>query len=144
MEKRHAYQVRINPYLHRYAKNHLGKDGTSTSSHWYRAAPATGDLLIDDFSQEFHRFTKLRHKKELKFGIGSHAPYDEWIEIEVRLKANKTMICPAVRAHNDEVHLDPYKHLTKGFDEEFQHVDAIRFSFTNTRPYCDVRLVANK
>ena len=72
--------------------------------------------------------------------MGPHAPYDEWVEIEVRLKANKDMISPAVRVHNDEVRLDPYKHTTKGFDEDFKHVDAICFSFNNMRPYCDVRL----
>ena len=138
----HAYQVRINPYLHREAKKHLGKDDTSNSSHWYRAAPAAGDLLMDDFSQEFHRFTKLKHKGELKFGMGPHAPYDEWVEIEVRLKATKDMISPAVRVHNDEVRLDPYKHATKGFKEDFEYVDAVCFSFNNMRPYCDVRLVA--
>ncbi len=42
MGKWHAYQVRINPYLHGEAKNHLGKDDTSNASHWYRAAPTDG------------------------------------------------------------------------------------------------------
>jgi hypothetical protein len=136
-----ACQVRINPYLIKKAKKHLGKDDTSNSGHWYRAAPAAGDLLMDDFSQEFHRFTKLKHKGELKFGMGPHAPYDEWVEIiEVGLKANKDMICPTVRVHNDEVRLDPFKHTTKGFDENFQHVDAVCFSFNNMRPFYDVRL----
>ena len=55
---------------------------------------------------------------------------------------SKDMIYPAVRVHNDEVRLDPYKYTTKGFNEDFQHVDAICFSFNNRRPYCDVRLVA--
>ncbi len=68
---------------------------------------------MDDYSQEFHRFTKLNHKRGLKFGMGPHAPYDEWIEIEVRLKASKDMIYFTVRVHNDEVRLDPYKHATK-------------------------------
>jgi len=72
--------------------------------------------------------------------MGPHAPYDEWVEIEVRLKANKDTNCPTVRAHNHEVRLDPSKHTTKGFDEDFQHVDAVLFSFNNMRPYCDVRL----
>ena len=72
--------------------------------------------------------------------MGPHAPYDEWVVTEIRLKAKKDMICPAVRVHNDEVLLDPYKHLTKGFDEDFEYVDAVCFSFNNTRPYCDVRL----
>jgi hypothetical protein len=49
MEKWHAYQVRINPYLHREAKNHLGKDDTINSSHWYRTARAEGGLLMDDY-----------------------------------------------------------------------------------------------
>jgi hypothetical protein len=76
---------------------------------------------MDDFSQEFHRFTKLKHKGELKLGMGPHAPYNEWVEIEVRLKMIKDtkMICPAVRVHNDEVRLDPLKHAPKGFDEDF-------------------------
>ncbi len=140
MGKWHAYQVRINPYLHREAKKHLGKDDTSNSRHWYRAVSAEGHLLMDEYSQEFHRFTKLKHKGELKFGMGPHAPYDEYFEIEVRLKANRDTISPVVRVHNEEVRLDPYKHMTKGFDEDFQYVDAICFSFNNTRPYCDVRL----
>ena len=38
--------------------------------------------------------------------MGPHASYDELIEIEVRLKASKDMICPAVRVVNDEVRLD--------------------------------------
>jgi hypothetical protein len=46
----HAYQVRIDPYLHRDAKKHLGKNDTSNSSHWYRAAPAEGDMLMDHYS----------------------------------------------------------------------------------------------
>jgi hypothetical protein len=103
---------RINPYLHREAKKHLGKDDTRNSSHWYHAAPADGGMLMDDFSQEYHRFTKIKEKGEL----GPHAPYDEWIEIEVRLKMRNNMIYPAVRVHNDEVRLDPYKHVTTGFD----------------------------
>ncbi len=59
-------------------------------------------------------------------------------------KDTKT-ICPAARVHNDEVRLDPYKHTTKGFDEDFYHVDGTFFSFNNMRSYCDVRLeiVAN-
>ncbi len=65
MGKWHAYQVRINPYLHREAKTHIGKDDASNYSHWYRAALAEEDLLMDDFSQEFHRFTKLKYKGEL-------------------------------------------------------------------------------
>ncbi len=78
--------------------------------------------------------------------MGPHAPYDEWVEVEVRLKMSKDMktICPAVRVHNDEVRLDPYKHLTKGFDEDFEYVDAVCFSFNNMRPYCDVRLITNE
>ncbi len=56
MGKWHAYHVRINPYLHKEARKHLGKDDTSNSSNWYRAAPAERDLLMDDFSQESHRF----------------------------------------------------------------------------------------
>jgi hypothetical protein len=141
----YAYHVRINPYLQREAKKHLGKDDTNTSSHWYRAAPAEGDLHMDDISQEFHRFTQLKRKGELKFGMGPHAPYDEYFEIEVRLKENKDMICSTVRVHNDELRLDPYKHLTKGFDEDFQHVNAVCFSFNTMRPYGNVRLdlVAN-
>jgi len=73
----HAYQVRIIPYLHKEARKHLGKDDTNKSSHWYRAVPAEGDLLMDGYRQEFHRFTKLKHKGELKFGMGPHAPFDE-------------------------------------------------------------------
>ena len=144
MGKWHAYHVRVNSHLHKKSKKHLGKDDTSNSSHWYRAAPAEGDLLIDDYCQDFHRFTKLKQKGELKFGMGPHAPFDEFFEIEVRLKANKNMICPAVRVHNDEVRLDPYKHATKGVDDDFEYVDAVCFSFNNMRPYCDVRLVANE
>ncbi len=74
--------------------------------------------------------------------MGPHAPYDEWVEIEVRLKMSKDMktICPAVREHNNEMRLNPYKHATKGFDEDFEHVDAVCFSLNNTRPYCNVML----
>ncbi len=139
----HAYQVRVNPYLHKEAKKHIGKGDTSNSSHWYRAAPADGDLLIDDYSQEFNRFSKIKHKGELKFGMGPHAPYDEWVDIEVRLKLrkNNNMMDASIRVHDDEVRLDPYKHVTKGFDTDFEHIDAVCFSFNNMRPYCDVRLV---
>ncbi len=72
--------------------------------------------------------------------MGPHAPYDEWVEIEVWLNANKNMICSAVRVHIDEVRLDHYTHTTKGFDVDFEHVDAVCFSFNNMRPYCDIRL----
>ena len=144
MGKWQAYQVRIIPYLHREAKRHLEKNDTRNYSHWYRAAPAAGDLLMDDFSQEFHRFTKLKHKGELKFGMGPHAQYDEWVDIEVRLKMSKDMISPTVPVHNDEVRLDHYKHTTKEFDDGFEYVDAVCFSFNNMRPCCDVRLVANE
>ena len=110
----HAYQVRINSYLHKEAKKHYVKDDRSNSSHWYRVAPAAGDLLMDYFSKEFHRFTKRNHSGELKFGMGPHAPYDAWLEIEVRMKANKDIICPAVRVHNDEVRLDPFQAYDEG------------------------------
>ena len=71
-----------------------------------------------------------------------HAPIDEWMEIKFRLKMSKDRktICPTVRVHNDKVHLDTYKHETKGFDEDFQHVDAMCLSIINMWPYCDVRL----
>jgi hypothetical protein len=45
----HAYQVRNNPHLHKEARKNLGKDDTNNCSHWYRAAPAEGDLLMDDY-----------------------------------------------------------------------------------------------
>ncbi len=91
---------------------------------------------MDDYSKELHRFTQLKHKGELKFGIGPHAPYNEWVEIEVRLKISKDMkmMHPTARVHNDEVRLDPYKHVTKGFIEDFQNVDAVCFNFNNMRP----------
>ncbi len=54
---------------------------------------------------------------------------------------NIKTICPAVRVHNDEMRLYPNTHTTKGFEEDFEHVDAVCFSFNNMRPYCDVRLV---
>ncbi len=76
--------------------------------------------------------------------MGPHAAYDEWMEKEFNLKRCKDneTICPAVCVHNDEVCLDSYKHLIKGFDENIQHVDAMRFSFNyNMRFYCDVRLM---
>jgi hypothetical protein len=68
--------------------------------------------------------------------MGPHAPYDEWIYIEVRLKMSKDMktVWPAVRVHNDDVRLEPYKHTTKGFDVEFEYMDAVCSSFNNTRP----------
>jgi hypothetical protein len=74
--------------------------------------------------------------------MGPHAPYDERVDIEVRLKMSRDMktICPAVRVHNEEVRLDPYKHTTKGFDDDFECVDAVCFSFNNMRSYYDVRL----
>jgi hypothetical protein len=77
--------------------------------------------------------------------MGPHAPDDEWVEIDARLKMSKDMktIYPAVRVHHDEVRLDPYKHTTKGFDENFEHVDAVCFSFNNMRSHCDIMLVAN-
>jgi hypothetical protein len=133
----------IDPHLHREAKKHLGKDNTSNSSRWYRAAPADGGLLMEDNSQEFRRVRKLKYKRELKFGMGLHTPYVEWVQIEVRLKTNNgnKTICPAVRVHNGEVRLDPYKHETKAFDENLQHVDAVCFSYNNMRPYCAVRFV---
>ena len=90
MGKWHAYQVRVNPHLHSEAKKHLGKDDKSNSSHWYRATPAAGDLLMDDFSQEFHRFTKLKHEGELKFRMRPHAPFDELVEIEVPIECAST------------------------------------------------------
>ncbi len=64
-------------------------------------------MLMDDYSQEFHRLKTIKHKGKLKFGMGPHAPYNEWVEIEVRLKVNKDAICPAVRVHSDEMRLDP-------------------------------------
>ncbi len=29
---------------------------------------------MDDYSQEFHRFIKIKYKGELKFGMSPHAP----------------------------------------------------------------------
>jgi len=116
MGKWHAYQVCINPYLHREAKKRLGKDDTSNSSHWYSPAPAEEDLLMEDYSQEFNRFTKLKHKGELKFRMGPHAPYDEWVEIELHLKLSKDM---------KMIQEDPYKDAIKGFNDDSEHVDAV-------------------
>lgn len=140
----HAYQVRINPYLHKDAKSQLGESDTSNSSFWYRSEPGAKGLLMDDYSQEFHRFTKLRHKGELKFGMGPHAPYDEWFDIEVHLKMeDDKQISSSVKVFNDKVELDSYKHVTKGFAAEFDHVDAVCLSFNNMRPYCDIRLTCD-
>ena len=85
----------------------------------------------------------MLYKGPQKYGIDPHAPYDEWVEIEVRLKLRKAKrtIDDAVRMHDDEVRLDPYKHVTKGFDENFEHVDVVCFNFNNMGPYRDVKLV---
>lgn len=138
-----AYQVRLYPYLHREAKRHIGADDSSNCSHWYRSQPGGRDCLMDDWAQTGDRdgFSKLRHRGELKFGMGPHSPFDEWFEIEISLRLDdKGRVCPRVRVHEDTVELDPYEHRTTGFLGGFEEVDAVCFSFNNMRPYCDVRL----
>ena len=67
------------------------------------------------------------------------------MDTEVRRTTNKgnNTTCPAVRVHKDEVRLDRYKHVTTGFDDELEYVDATCFSFNTTRPYCYVRMVVS-
>ncbi len=139
--KWHAYQVRIYPYLHKDAKFHIGSSDTSNCSFWYRDKPGPKNTLMDDWSQESHCFKKLKHKGELKFGMGPHAPYDEWFDIEIELKKNKDdNTFSSVQVHKDKVVLDPYKHETSGFNNNFDYVDAICLSYNNMRPYVDIQL----
>lgn len=145
MGKWNGYQIRIYPYLHKLAKNHIGESDTSNCSHWYREVPGNKDLLIDDYSQEFSRFKKLKHKGELKFGMGPHAPYDEWFDIEMDLSKNtKGIMEPIITVNGDKVVLDPYEHKTKGFDKEFTKIDTVCISFNNMRPYYNMRIKCNE
>ena len=41
---------------------------------------------MDDYSQDFQRSIKLRHRGAQKFSMGPHAPCEEWFEIDVNLK----------------------------------------------------------
>ena len=137
----HYWQVRINPHLHREAKTHIGADDASNSSYWYRETPGAEGTLIDDYSQDgVSGRKKLRHKGQLKFGMGPHAPFDQPVEVEFRLKSSGGRVRSSVRVGDDEVELDPYEHRTAGFGDEFTHVDAVCWSFNNMRPYCDVKL----
>lgn len=143
----HAYQVRVYPYLHRDAKNHIGANDTSNCSHWYRQRPGGQGRLIDDYSQEddMDGFKKLRHKGELKFPMGPHSPYDDWVDVCVYLERRDTdgMMHPEVRVHLDRVQLDPYEHKTDGFNTEFEFVDAIAISFNNMRPYGPIEIACD-
>ena len=137
----HAYQVRIYPYLHRDAKTHIGSSDTSNCSYWYRDTPGPKNTLMDDWSQESHRFKKLDHKGESKFGMGPHVEYGKWFEVEIKLKkGSDEMVSSSIRVHEDEVKLDPYKHATSGFSKPFLYVDAICLSYNNMRPYFDIQL----
>lgn len=137
----HYWQVRINPHLHREAKNHIGKDDASNSSFWYRETPGEKDTLIDDYSQDVASGRKkLKHAGQLKFGMGPHTPYDKEVDVEFCLKTSGGEVASSVRVGKDEVQLDPYEHKTSGFNDEFTHVDAVCWSFNNMRPYCDVKL----
>jgi hypothetical protein len=72
------------------AKRHIGEACTSNSSHWYRVTLEDEELLIDDYSQDFQRFSKIKQMEELKFGVGPHVRYDEWREVKVHVKCDKT------------------------------------------------------
>ena len=72
--------------------------------------------------------------------MGPHAPFDQPVEVEFRLKSSGGRVRSSVRVGDDEVELDPYEHRTAGFGDEFTHVDAVCWSFNNMRPYCDVKL----
>lgn len=139
--KWHAYQVRVYPYLHEDAKTHIGDSDTSNCSYWYRDEPGPENTLVDDWSQETHRFKKLKHKGDSKFGMGPHAPYNEWFDIEVELKKDvDDNMSSSIRVHKDKVVLDDYKHVTTGFSKPFEHIDAICLSYNNMRPYFDIQL----
>lgn len=140
MGKWHAYQVRCYPYLHREAVTHIGESDTSNNSYWYRDEPGPKNTFICDWSQMTHTFKKLKHKGELKFGMGPHSPYDEWVTVAIKLKKVKDMMHSSIKIHNNEIHLTPYKHLTSGFDNKFTKVDAYAISFNNMRPYYDLRI----
>eukprot|EP00873_Tetraselmis_striata_P043826 jgi/Tetstr1/464090/TSEL_008895.t1 len=139
----HVWQVRIYPYLHRDAKKHLGASDTSNCSYWYRYKPGGRECLVDDFSQDDDRdgFKKLRHRGQLKFGMGPHSPFDKDVDVEFKLRATgKSRIDSSVSVNRDAVDLDPYEHDTSGFPDDFTHVDAVCWSFNNMRPYCDIGL----
>nr|WRJ70019.1 hypothetical protein TetV2_00574 [Oceanusvirus sp.] len=139
----HVWQVRINPHLNKDAKKHIGASDTSNSSYWYREKPGGKECLIDDYSQDNDRdgFKKLRHDGELKFGMGPHSPFDEFVDVEFTLKmTDDDVVESSVKVHNDKVLLDKYQHKTSGFDDKFTHVDAVCWSFNNMRPYCDINL----
>ena len=137
----HYWQVRINPHLHREAKSHLGANDESNSSFWYRETPGAKDSLIDDYSQDgASGRKKLKHKGQMKFGMGPHAPYGEQVEVEFGLKMSGGKVSSSVRVGSDAVDLDPYEHKTSGFGDNFTHVDAVCWSYNNMRPYCDVTL----
>lgn len=138
-----GYQVRVYPYLHREAKNHIGKNDRSNCSYWYRNKPGGVDCLMDDYSQYKDRdgFKKLKHDGELKFGMGPHSPYDEFFDIAVRLKLEGAATMRSwIKVNDDEVELDPYEHDTAGFREDFEYVDAVCLSYNNMRPYVDINI----
>ena len=137
----HAYQCRIYPYLHKDAKHHIGESDTSNNSYWYRSTPGPKGTFTDDWSQESHRFVKLNHKGELKFGFGPHSPYDQWVDVELNLtKDRKGMMKSSLRVHDQTIDLDPYEHKTKGFKTPFDKIDAYSIGFNNMRPYYDLRI----
>ncbi|AUF82394.1 hypothetical protein TetV_302 [Tetraselmis virus 1] len=141
--KWHGYQVRIFPYLHKDAKEYIGANDRSNCSYWYRNEEGGDECLMDDYSQEKNRdgFTKLKHDGRLKFGMGPHSPFDEFIDVEVTLKMKKdNVIESSVKVHKDSVVLDSYKHETKDFGDDFKHVDAVCWSFNNMRPYVDIQM----
>lgn len=137
-----GFQVRIYPYLHRDAKSHTGGNDTSNCSYWYREKPGGDECLIDDYSQMDDRdgFKKLKHKQCLKFGMGPHAPFDEWFDVEVKLRRVDGKLHPVIRVHEEEVVLDAYEHKSKGFDTDFDKIDAVCISFNNMRPYCGLQI----
>lgn len=139
--KWHCYQARVFPYMHSDAKTHIGENDTSNSSHWYRDRQGGRGRLLDDYSQEgdLDGFKKLRHEGELKFGMGPHAPYGEWIKIRLQLHKRGDLVYPTLQVHNDVVGLDPYKHETNMADE-FTHVDTLYVSFNNMRPYTGLKI----
>ena len=142
----HCWQVRIYPYLHRDAKDYIGADDDSNCSYWYRREPGGKDCLIDDYSQTDDRdgFKKLRHRDELKFGMGPHSPWDEFFDVEFELKmTGKARVASSVKVHDDKVDLDAYEHETSSkFGRDFTHVDAVCWSFNNMKPYCDIKLLS--
>lgn len=137
-----GFQVRLYPYLHKDAKKYIGENDRSNCSYWYRSEPGGDECLMDDYSQMGDRdgFKKLKHKGQLKFGMGPHAPFDEWVDIQIKLRETDGKIHSTVKVHDDEIELEPYQHKTSGFGTGFTNIDAVCLSFNNMRPYCDLKI----